>query len=168
MKYPEIDESKLQEVMRIIETAASLMEETGLMEEKDWEGDTEAGSELAALQKQLREITGNENLCIKDYNAYWSYTSLETVAYSALFQPPAKTGMTDAQITELIQRIYKLDFDVPEKELEAVSEYFLDVLAVETGLHNVSDYIYCPNEIGLDLHADLEEITARILADSKS
>ncbi len=50
----------------------------------------------------------------------------------------------------------------------AVSEYFLEVLAVETGLHNVSDYIYWPNEIGLDLHADLEEITARILADSKS
>ncbi len=162
MNYPEIDSSKLSEVMKIIEAAASLMEE------KDCDSDAEAAKELDTLQKQLCEITGNENLCIRDYNAYWSYTSLETVAYSALFQPPAKTGMTDAQITELIQRIYKLDFDVPGKELEAVSEYFLEVLAVETGLHNVSDYIYCPNEIGLDLHADLEEITARILADSKS
>ena len=166
MKYPEIDESKLQEVMRIIETAASLMEETGLMEEKDWEGDTEAGSELAALQKQLREITGNEKLQITDFNAYWSYTSLETVARNTLHQPPKKCGMTDEQLTDLIRRISELDFDVPENALEATTDYFIHVLEVETGLDDVSDYIYCPEEFGLDLHAGLDEITAKILADS--
>lgn len=160
MKYPEIDESKLQEVMRIIETAASLMEE------KDWEGDTEAGSELAALQKQLREITGNEKLQITDYNAYWSYTSLETVARNALHQPPVKTGMTDEQLTELIRRISELDFDVPENALEATTDYFIQVLEIETGLDDVSDYIYWPDVVGLDLHAGLDEITAKILADS--
>lgn len=166
MKYPEIDESKLQEVMRIIETAASLMEENGFMEEEDWEGDTEAGSELTALQKQLREITGDEKLQITDYYAYWSYTSLETVARNVLHQPPVKTGMTDEQLTELIRRISELDFDVPENALEATTDYFIQVLEIETGLDDVSDYIYCPEEVGLDLQAGLDEITAKILADS--
>lgn len=161
MKYPEIDESKLQEAMNIIDKAAQLMEE------KDCEGDTDAKKDLDALEKQLREITGKKKLCITEYNAYWSYTSLETVARDALHQPPVKTGMTDEQLTELIRRICELDFDVPQNALEATNDYFLEVLEIETGLDNVSDYIYWPDAVGLDMDAGLDEITAKILADKK-
>ena len=97
MKYPEIDESKLPEVMEIIDAAASLMEE------KDCDQDAAAKKELDALQKRLREITGKKNLLITEYNAYWSYTSLETVARNAMHLPPQKSGMTDEQLTELIR-----------------------------------------------------------------
>ncbi|MDE7201158.1 MAG: hypothetical protein K2O91_04445 [Lachnospiraceae bacterium] len=161
MKYPEIDESKLPEVMEIIDAAASLMEE------KDCDQDAAAKKELDALQKRLREITGKKNLLITEYNAYWSYTSLETVARNAMHLPPQKSGMTDEQLTELIRRISELDFDVPKNALEATNDYFLQVLEVETGLDDVSDYIYWPDQIGLDLHASLNEITAKILADRK-
>lgn len=161
MKYPEIDESKLQEVMNIIDKAAQLMEE------KDYEGDADAKKELDAFEKQLCEITGKKKLCITEYNAYWSYTSLETVARHALHQPPVKTGMTDEQLTELIRRICELDFDVPQNALEATNDYFLEVLEIETGLDNVSDYIYWPDAVGLDMDAGLDEITAKILADKK-
>ena len=44
MNYPEIDSSKLSEVMKIIEAAASLMEE------KDCDSDAEAAKELDTLQ----------------------------------------------------------------------------------------------------------------------
>lgn len=160
MKYPEIDEAKLQEAMKIIDTAASLMEE------KDCETDAAAGKELDALQEQLREITGNKKLQIMEYNAYWSYTSLETVARNAMHQPPKKCGMTDGQLTELIRRICELDFDVPQNALEATNDYFLEVLEIETGLSDITDYIYYPEEVGLKPDAGLDEITAKILADS--
>lgn len=83
-----------------------------------------------------------------------------------MHQPPKKCGMTDGQLTELIRRISELDFDVPQNALEATNDYFLEVLEIETGLDNVSDYIYWPDVVGLDLHAGLDEITAKILADS--
>lgn len=161
MKYPEIDESKRAEVMKIIDAAASLMAE------KDCETDISAKKELETLQKQLTETTGNKNVRVDDYQRYWSYTSLETVARNALHQPPQKSGMTDEQLSELIRRICELDFDVPENALEATNDYFLEVLKVETGLNNITDYIYWPEEAGLAPDASFDEITAKILADKK-
>jgi len=161
MKYPPIDESKLQEVMKIIDAAASLMAE------KDCEEEEAARNELETLQKQLIEVTKNKKINIRDYQRYWSATSLETVGRSALYPSPQKNGMTDEQLTELIRRICELDFDVPENALEATNDYFLEVLEVETGLDNISDYIYWPEEVGLNPDAELDEIIAKILADRK-
>lgn len=161
MKYPEIDESKLPEVMKIIDTAANLMAE------KDCETDMVAKQELNTLQKQLIEVTGNPQINIRDYRRYWAATNLETVGRSALYLPPKKTGLTDAQLTELIRRISELDFDVPKNALEATNDYFLEVLEVETGLDNITDYIYWPEEAGLAPDASLDEITAKILTDKK-
>lgn len=48
---------------------------------------------------------------------------------------------------------------------ESEMDYQLDVLEKETGLINVSDYIFYPNLIGLELNADVQEIIAKILAD---
>lgn len=161
MKYPEIDESKLPEVMKIINDAANLMAE------KDCREDEEAKKELETLQKQLIEATGKPQINIRDYQRYWASTNLETVGRSALYPPPQKSNMTDEQLTELIRRISELDFDVPENALEAINDYFLEVLEVETGLDNITDYIYWPNLVGLDLHAELDEIITKILADKK-
>lgn len=83
-----------------------------------------------------------------------------------MHQPPKKCGMTDEQLTELIRRICELDFDVPQNALEATNDYFLEVLEIETGLSDITDYIYYPEEVGLKPDAGLDEITAKILADS--
>ena len=78
MKAPEIDESKMSEVMELIEKAASIMEENQGSE------DPEVKRELRGLQRRLREVTGNKKLKISQFRQYWSYTSLETMAKRAL------------------------------------------------------------------------------------
>lgn len=161
MKNPKIDESKLPEVMRIIDKAANLMEE------KDCDDDEEARKELAALQEELQELTGNKKIEISACQEYWAYTSLESIARSALLGSPEKQNLTDEELTELIRKVYNLDFDAPEDEVEALNDYFLEVLEVETGLDNLTDYIYEPSEVGLAEDAGLDEVIAKVLADRK-
>lgn len=153
MKAPQIDETKLAEVMELIESAA------GLMEEKDCEADREAKKELRDLQSRLEEITGNKKIKISSYCAYWSYASLETVARQALLLPPRKSNLTDAQLAEIIRSIYTVKFR------EAEMDYFLEVLRVETGLDDVSDYIFEPTLKGLDMQASADEIIEKIMAE---
>ncbi len=74
MKEISIDKTKIPAAMEIIEKAASLMAE------KDCSSNTEAGKDLAKLETDLRELSGNESLQIKDFQRYWSYTDLETAA----------------------------------------------------------------------------------------
>ena len=64
MKEISIDETKLPAVMELIEKAAALMAE------KDCEDDKDAKRELADLQKDLRELSGNKKLQIKDFQRY--------------------------------------------------------------------------------------------------
>lgn len=155
MKAPQIDETKLAEVMELIESVASLMEE------RDCEADKEAQKKLKDLQSRLEKITGNKKIKISSYYAYWSYTSLETVARQALLLPPRKSNLTDAQIAEIIRSIYTVKFR------ESEMDYFLEVLAVETGLDDVQDYIFEPTLKGLDMQASVEEIIEKILADKQ-
>lgn len=61
MKGPVIDETKLSEVKRIICDADSLMSE------KDCENDSISKNELKKLQTRLREITGNQQINIKNF-----------------------------------------------------------------------------------------------------
>lgn len=82
MKLPEIDETKLPEVMELIDKAAQFIEE------KDCKKDKEAKSELKDLQNRLCDVTGNKKIEISNYQAYWSYTTLETVARMALCGKP--------------------------------------------------------------------------------
>lgn len=70
--------------------------------------------------------------------------------------------MTDKKICELIRKIYNCEFS------ESETDYWLDILERETGLINFTDYIYWPNLVGLDLNSSVDEITNKILYDSKS
>ncbi|MDE5620009.1 MAG: hypothetical protein K2O29_06315 [Ruminococcus sp.] len=47
--------------------------------------------------------------------------------------------MTESEIRETVRKIYNYEFS--EKE----NDYWIDVLEKETGLVNVSDYIYWPD-----------------------
>lgn len=96
-----IDETNLGEAMEIIETAASLMAE------RDCGQDQEAREELAGLQQDLRELSRNERLRITDFQRYWSYTNLETMARKALMAPPSKSDVTNEEIKEIVLGILK-------------------------------------------------------------
>ena len=139
--------------MEIIEKAASLMEE------RDCGQDLEVKEELTRLQNSLRKLSGNEKLQIKDFQRYWSYASLETMAQKALAPPPSMDNITNEQIKEIILGILK--------HSEAEMDWWLEYLTINTGLANLTDYIFYPNLIGLDTQAGLEQIADKIIADRK-
>lgn len=95
----DIDETKIPAVKEIIKKA------TELMEERDCGSDRDAKRNLLEYQRELREITGNKKLQIKEFQRYWSYTNLETMARKALMAPPLKNELTDAQIKEIVLNI---------------------------------------------------------------
>ncbi len=151
MKKVPIDEAKILMAMEIIEKAASLMAE------RDCRQDQEARKELAELQDRLRELTGNQRLQITDFQRYWSYTSLETMARKALMAPPSKDNVSNEQIKEIVLGILKHE--------EAEMDWWLEYLKINTGLVNLTDYIFYPNLVGLDMQATLEQIADKIIAD---
>lgn len=154
MKAPEIDESKLPKVMELIEKAASIMEENMGSD------DATVKQELDDLQKKLRDITGNKKLNVNEFQRYWSYTSLETMAKKALRLPPEKCDVTDDQIWEIVVNILNHD--------EADMDYWLKFLKVNTGLTDLTDYIFYPNFKGMDGDATLEQIADKIIADKNN
>lgn len=153
MQTPNIDETKLAETMKIIEEAAELMSQ------KDCEEDAEAKKNLKRLQQKLRLITGNKKLNIKNYQRYWSAVGLETVAKGALMSEPVKEDVTDAQIKEIVVNILNHN--------EAEMSWWFKYLEVNTGLENITDYIFYPDFIGLDADASLEDIADKIVEDKK-
>ena len=159
MKTPKTDVSKLPEVMELIEKAASVMAEKAA-------DDPAIKQELDDMQNKLREITGNKKLKITEFQRYWAYTSLETTAKKALMLPPEKCDMTDEQIKEIV--LYAFSADFFKSHDEADQEYWLRFLEINTGMKNVSDYIFYPDMMGMEISATLEQIADRIIADKNS
>ncbi len=165
MEKPFIDKTKLPEVMDIIGQAASLMEE------KDCNNDDKAKKELSVFQKRLGDITGNKEINITDFREYWGYTSLEEIAYSALMPPPPRKKLNDSQILEIILNILP-DNNGDETSSKAITseaemDYWIKYLTVNTGLENLSDYIFYPDLAGLGRDASIREIADKIIADRK-
>ncbi|MDE6727735.1 MAG: hypothetical protein K2J80_07325 [Oscillospiraceae bacterium] len=148
-----IDEAKLPEVMDIIEAAAELMDK------RDYNSDAVIRSKLEEYQKRLIAVIGNDKLEIEAFREYWGWTSLETVARKALMPPPEKTELTDEQIKEIVINIMSFK----EEEMD----WHLEYLKINTGLDNLTDYIFYPDLVGLDRNADLEQIADKIIADRK-
>lgn len=151
MKKPIFDETKLPLVMAIIDRMAILFEET------DYNNDQIIKNELTTLEKQLQEITGKTLDQLPSFHAYWSYTTLVNIAKSTLLPDPKRVGFSDAELSEIITMICEVDQD------EAETDYWLQVLKVETGLNNITDYIYYPDQFGLPLDASYEMLIAKIL-----
>ena len=160
MKTPKIDVSKIPEVKELIERAASVMAE------KAGSDNPAVKQELEDLQNKLREITGNKKLKITEFQRYWAYSNLETMAKKALMLPPEKCDMTDDQIREIVLNVF--DDDYLKSHGEAAVDYWLDFLEINTGLEYLSDYIFYPDMMGVDNNATLEQIADRIIADMNS
>ena len=73
--------------------------------------------------------------------------------------PPSKDNVSNEQIKEIVLGILKHE--------EAEMDWWLEYLKVNTGLVNLTDYIFYPNLVGLDLQATLEQIADQIIADRK-
>ena len=115
---------------------------------------------MEELQKQLREISGNPRTEVWDFREYWEYTDLETVARKALMTSPVKEDVSDDEIKEIVLNLLSHN--------EAEMDWWLAYLEVNTGLYNLSDYIFYPNLVGLDKDAELAEIADKIIADKNN
>lgn len=151
MKLPEIDRSKMDEVMELIDKAAGLLRSYCL----------ERTPELDKIEIRLRELTGNPDLDAEEFAEYSDWTSLEDLAETVLMPIPTKTGLSDEELSEIIGKVYRNELK------ESETDYFLKVLEAETGLDDISDYIYYPDEAMLDMDVDVSEITAKILKNRK-
>ena len=148
-----IDESRLSETMDIIDRIAEIFE-TGAKEEYD--------DEFNNLQIRLRELTGKPDIDISSLAEYWSWISLEDLARSVLMPTPEKKGLSDEEIAEIVTDICECEYS--DSELG----YYLELLKLETGLVNISDYIFYPNMVGLEYSADVSDIVEKVLLDRKN
>ncbi|MBQ3692279.1 MAG: hypothetical protein II931_03050 [Clostridia bacterium] len=148
-----IDESRLSETMDIIDRIAEIFE-IGAKEEYD--------DEFNNLQIRLRELTGKPDIDISSFAEYWSWISLEDLARSVLMPTPEKKGLSDEEIAEIVTDICECEYS--DSELG----YYLELLKLETGLVNISDYIFYPNMVGLEYSADVSDIVEKVLLDRKN
>lgn len=141
-----INPQKLKTVMELIDKIA----------------DSDSINDIAVLESELKEITGKNELCAEDCFEYWSWTSLEELAQMFLMPAPKKHGLSDNKLSEIVKKICECEYS------ESEMDYQLKVMEKETGLTNVSDYIFYPDEIGLSTGAESDEIITKILMDRKS
>ena len=137
------EKTKLKKVMDIIDKLA----------------EPDDSDDIARLELEIREITGKSDLSANECKEYWGWTSLEELAKRFLLPTPQAQGLSDEELAIIVEKIANVEYS------ESEMDYQLDVLAKETGLINVSDYIFYPNLIGLELNADVQEIIDKILAD---
>ncbi len=137
------DKTKLKKVMELIDRIA----------------EPDGSDDIARLELELREITGKSDLSANECREYWGWTTLEELAKRFLMPVPQVQGLSDEELAIIVEKIANVEYS------ESEMDYQLEVLAKETGLINVSDYIFYPNLIGLKLDADIPEIINKILAD---
>ncbi len=144
-----ISKEKLEEMMNLIEKL------------NDCYNDESKKDEVKEIENSMKKLIGQDNIVISDFLEYWSWTSLEEVARIGLTPKPAKKTFSDEELKEIILNISTSKYSASE------TNHYLSVLEVETGLDNVSDYIFWPNEIGLELNSTEEEIIQKIFEDRK-
>lgn len=110
------------------------------------------------MQNELRELTGKENYDIEEVNEYWFYTSLETKATKALMQEPVRVGLSEEALRELITEIFRLG----DLEKEALFDFWMDFLEIETGIDEVMDYLFTQNDEEEIVYAPIDEVIERI------
>ena len=81
------------------------------------------------------------------------------MARKTLMAPPSKSNVTNEESKEIVSGILK--------HSEADMDWWLEYLKINTGLVSLTDCIFYPNLVGLDLQATLEQIADKIIADRK-
>lgn len=146
-----------KEVGEIIDRLATILDE------EDVEN-ADIKNEIGNLEIRLKELTGKTIDECEPFSNYWSYTSLDDVVERIMMPSVKVAGLSDDELREKLERLFdEIATMKPAKLDRAIEE-----LETETGINNVSDYIFWPEMIdGLGKHADQETIVSKILADRK-
>lgn len=164
LEPPLINERVLPDVEELIEgIAESLEKERWYFNDNNdviFE-DEKVTDEINGKVLKLKELT-KKNIEIIQFNAYWSYSSIEDIAIELLFpEPPYIRDLSVDDITELLEEFTNRD------QIEIVHEkYYIDLLEKSLRLVNISDYIYFPELKGIS--SEPREIAKKMIADSKN
>lgn len=146
------NEDNLYELMDTVDRIAEILE-TGYEQDSD--------GEFEYLSQRLEELTGRTDIDTSSFAGYYNRTSLEELARSLLLPIPERQGLSDNELESII-------FDVCEGDLsDSELAYYIEVLRLETGLTDIYDYLFYPNMVGLDYHADTSQIAEKIFLDRR-
>ncbi len=146
-----------KEIGEIIDRLATIFDEEDV-------NNSDIRKETGNLEKRLKELTGKTIEECEPFRQYWSYTSLEDVVDRILMPPVKNEGLSDNKLREKLENFFSgIATMKPSKLDRAIEE-----LELETGIDNVSDYIFWPELIeGLGKNPGKEAIIKKILEDSK-
>ena len=146
-----------KEIGEIIDRLATIFDEEDV-------NNSDIRKETGNLEKRLKELTGKTIEECEPFRQYWSYTSLEDVVDRILMPPVKNEGLSDNELREKLENFFNgIATMKPSKLDRAIEE-----LELETGIDNVSDYIFWPELIeGLGKNPGKEAIIKKILDDSK-
>ena len=124
----------------------------------------EIADEIKTLAARLKELTGKTVEECQPFEQYWSYTSLEDVV-DRIFMPSAEAeGMSDEALEEWLTQSFDDIVMLPPAKLDRE----IEKLEKETGIPNVSDYIFWSSMVeGLGKNASKDAIIAKIIEDRK-
>ena len=99
------------------------------------------------------------------FEQYWSYTSLDDIVDRVLMPEYEAIKLSDEELREKLEKLVDgLNTFIKESELDRM----IMELEIDTGLDNVSDYLFWPELIdGLGKNADAETKIKKILEDRK-
>ena len=143
-----------EEVGKIIERLALMYYEEDIEQE-------DISAEIEALGKRLFDLTGKTIEECEPFQAYWSYTTLDSVVDRILMPKVEKTGMSDEELSDYIHKFCDAIPVLPEAELDQ----YIKILEAETGLDDVSDYFFWPESVGLGKNPGVDAIVKKILED---
>ena len=112
----------------------------------------------------ISNVTGKTIEECKPFEQYWSYTSLDDVVDRIMMPPVETKKISDSELREKLETMFEKIVIMKPAKLDRVMEE----LERETGIDNVSDYIFWPSMIeGLGKNANKETIINKIIADRK-
>ena len=122
-------------------------------------------SEIERLGERLKELTGKTIEECWYFEQYWSYTSLDDIVDRVLMPEYEPIKLSDEELREKLEKLVDgLNTFIKESELDRM----ILELEIDTGLDNVSDYLFYPELIeGLGKNADAETKIRKILEDRK-
>lgn len=122
-------------------------------------------SEIERLGERLKELTGKTIEECWYFEQYWSYTSLDDIVDRVLMPEYEPIKLSDEELREKLEKLVDgLNTFIKESELDRM----IMELEIDTGLDNVSDYLFYPELIeGLGKNADAETKIRKILEDRK-
>jgi hypothetical protein len=162
LRPPSYNKDALPELIAAIEELGERIEERRRLDLLS-DARQHADSRITELSEVIRRLT-KKDIDIAIFEEYYEHSSAEEMAAAALIpEPPA---VTDMSLEELVQ-VVKL-FSQEDIIEGNYTDYYLKLLEKSFHLSEVSDYIFWPDQHGLNLDATEEEIAAKIYIDSKS